>query len=278
MIGTARTNPGKDVSHPGAPERRRSARPPLKTVYDALRVARRRRPDLHRRRRHAEDGQQVQALPGATARRAASGSPSSICPRRSTTTTRASTSRSATSRPSSCWPSEIRNLLADAEANRAYFIAETMGRSAGWLAYGAAIAGEASLVISVEDITGKYETSEEIARSRRRGKNDNPPRHGPRRGRQPHRGHDARPRRGEGKEFGVIVMAEGLAEYLPYTHIEGVPRDEHGHIAISKLNLSRLFAELVAQGIHQADRQEAEDHRPATRLRKPLRPARRPST
>ena len=39
-----------------------------------------------------------------------------------------------------------------------------MGRSAGWLAYGAAIAGEASLVISVEDITGKYETSEEIDR------------------------------------------------------------------------------------------------------------------
>ena len=43
--------------------------------------------------------------------------------------------------------SEIRNLLADAEATRSYFIAETMGRSAGWLAYGAAIAGEASLVI-----------------------------------------------------------------------------------------------------------------------------------
>ena len=31
-----------------------------------------------------------------------------------------------------------------------------MGRSAGWLAYGAAIAGEASLVISVEDIDGSY--------------------------------------------------------------------------------------------------------------------------
>ena len=30
-----------------------------------------------------------------------------------------------------------------------------MGRSAGWLAYGAAIAGEASLVISVEDIIGE---------------------------------------------------------------------------------------------------------------------------
>src|SRR5207249_8235625 len=56
--------------------------------------------------------------------------------------------------------SEIRNLLADAEASRAYFLAETMGRSAGWLAYGAAVAGEASLVISVEDIIGSYRVSE----------------------------------------------------------------------------------------------------------------------
>jgi len=51
----------------------------------------------------------------------------------------------------------------------------------------------------------------------------------------------------EGKEFGVLALAEGLAEFLPQKHIEGVPRDEHGHIAISKLNLSRLFADLVAK-------------------------------
>ena len=48
--------------------------------------------------------------------------------------------------------SEIRNLIYDAEASSSYFLCEVMGRSAGWLAYGAAIAGEASLVISVEDI------------------------------------------------------------------------------------------------------------------------------
>ena len=53
---------------------------------------------------------------------------------------------------------EIRNLLHDAAASRTYFVAETMGRSAGWLAYGAAIAGEASMVISVEDIRGSLET------------------------------------------------------------------------------------------------------------------------
>jgi 6-phosphofructokinase 1 len=56
---------------------------------------------------------------------------------------------------------EVRNLLHDAEANRSYFLVESMGRSAGWLAYGVAIAGEASLVISVEDITGEYRFEEQ---------------------------------------------------------------------------------------------------------------------
>jgi len=46
---------------------------------------------------------------------------------------------------------EIRNLNRDAAAGQAYFLCEAMGRSAGWLAYGAAIAGDACLVLSVED-------------------------------------------------------------------------------------------------------------------------------
>ena len=46
----------------------------------------------------------------------------------------------------------------------------------------------------------------------------------------------------EGKEFGVIVLAEGLAEFLPYEHIEGVPRDEHGHIAITPNSTSADFS------------------------------------
>ena len=141
---------------------------------------------------------------------------------------------------------EIRNLLADAESNRSYYVAETMGRSAGWLAYGAAIAGEASLVISVEDITGKYEASEETTDSTT-GKTTI------------RRVMDLQEvvrrivatvrvrEEAENKEYGVIVIAEGLAEFLPHKHIEGVPRDEHGHIAVSKLNLSRLFSELISK-------------------------------
>jgi len=47
---------------------------------------------------------------------------------------------------------EVRNLLADARSTGAYYVVQVMGRAAGWLAYGAAIAGEASLVLSLEDI------------------------------------------------------------------------------------------------------------------------------
>ena len=141
---------------------------------------------------------------------------------------------------------EIRNLLADADASRAYFITETMGRSAGWLAYGAAIAGEASLVISVEDITGKFRAEEDLV----------DPTTGERR-KRPIMNVDEVVKRivatmrvreeQEGKESGVVVMAEGLAEFLPMNYLQGVARDEHGHIAIAQLNLSRLFSKLVSE-------------------------------
>lgn len=138
---------------------------------------------------------------------------------------------------------EIRNLIQDAEANQAYFLCETMGRSAGWLSYGAAIAGEASLVVSVEDISGEYADVEETV--------------------QPDGTVTQRPvmnmdrvverivktmtaRDAEGKQFGVIVMAEGLAELLPQSYLDGIPRDDHGHISISQISFGRRFAQLVS--------------------------------
>ncbi len=130
---------------------------------------------------------------------------------------------------------EILNLLADAEATRSYYLVETMGRRAGWLSYGAAIAGEASLVISVEDIVNEFRAENEdghpvmnidkvvdwivnimVARDR------------------------------QGKEYGVVVLAEGLAEFLPASQLRNVPRDEHGHISIAQVNLARTFSKLVS--------------------------------
>lgn len=149
---------------------------------------------------------------------------------------------------------EIRNLLYDAEASKAYFLTETMGRSAGWLAYGAAIAGEASLVISVEDIIGSYRTEENSVNpvtkeSERREVMDVD--------RVVGRIVKTMVARDEEKKpFGVIVMAEGLAELLPSTYLEGIPRDDHGHISISHVNLGRMFARLVGDAYKKATTME----------------------
>jgi len=139
---------------------------------------------------------------------------------------------------------EIRNLIYDAEAARSYFLCETMGRSAGWLAYGAAISGEASLVISVEDIHGKYREEETVTDP------SGTTRIKPVMNVEEVVGRIVKTMRAreehEGKPFGVVVLAEGLAEYLPQAQLEGIPRDDHGHISISHIQLGRMFAKLVA--------------------------------
>ena len=100
-------------------------------------------------------------------------------------------------------------------------------------------------MISVEDITGKYRGTEEVV----------DPTTGEKRTRDVMNVEEVVNRlvatmvtreQNEGKEFGVMVMAEGLAEYLPMTYLQGVARDEHGHIAVSQLNLCQLFSKLIS--------------------------------
>ncbi len=146
---------------------------------------------------------------------------------------------------------EIRNLLADAEARRAYFIVESMGRGAGWLAYGAAMAGEASHVMSIEDLDESMLTTEEIDNKVTGQK-------------ELHRimkldmivdriVNLMRFRETEGKEFGVVVLAEGLASLYPLTlpaseetPIE-VEYDPFGHISSSSVDLGKRIAKRVAK-------------------------------
>jgi 6-phosphofructokinase len=139
--------------------------------------------------------------------------------------------------------SEVRNLLADAEAGRMYFLVETMGRSAGWLAYGAAIASEASLVLSVEDLTGDLATEETVT----------DPKTGAANSRKIMNVDKVVniivgvmiARESEGKEFGVVVVAEGLAQFMPAQYLEGVKFDDHGNISLSQTNLARNMTRLV---------------------------------
>ena len=137
---------------------------------------------------------------------------------------------------------EMRNLNYDAAAGQSYFVCEAMGRSAGWLAYGAAIAGEACLVMSVEDVTGplrgQEETTDEAGNKTTRTIMyvdkivDRIVRMMIKREEQ-------------GRPYGVIVVAEGMAEYLPQKYLSGVERDDHGHIAVADVNLGKMLAELI---------------------------------
>ncbi len=136
---------------------------------------------------------------------------------------------------------EIRNLNYDAAASCTYFLCEAMGRSAGWLAYGAAIAGEASMVLSVEDVTGAL--AEEEVVNQETGET--------RKVMALERVIDrmvdmmlARER--DNREYGTIVVAEGMAEYLPAKYLEGVNRDDHGHINISSINLAALMSSMLS--------------------------------
>ncbi len=136
---------------------------------------------------------------------------------------------------------EIRNLNFDAAASRTYFLCEAMGRSAGWLAYGAAIAGEASMVLSVEDIQGELadvevdpatgQTRKVIALEKLIDRMVDMM--------------IARER--DGRPYGTIVIAEGLAEFLPSSALEGVGRDDHGHIHIASIHLASRLGKMLAE-------------------------------
>ncbi|MCY3006992.1 MAG: 6-phosphofructokinase [Planctomycetota bacterium] len=144
---------------------------------------------------------------------------------------------------------EIRNLNRDAAAGQAYFIAEAMGRSAGWLAYGAAIAGDACLVLSVEDIVGPLASSETVQ--------------------DPNGTTQTRKilnmdavlakmvsmmlaREKLGRNYGVIVIAEGLAEFLPLSYIQGVSRDEFGHLAVANVDVGKTIGRYLADAYKKA--------------------------
>lgn len=131
---------------------------------------------------------------------------------------------------------EVENLRADASASASWFIVETMGRKAGWLSYGVAIAGEADLVLAGEDVDESLMSGE-----------------GERRHLDPVRLADrivdtilSRERRDD-KHHGVVVLAEGLAELMPEPLLGDPGRDEHGHISLGKVDLGKLMAGIVSE-------------------------------
>lgn len=242
MIGTARTNPGKSVS---SPEHLKDADrvAPLKRVYEALRSL-----DVDAlisiggddTLKTANKMKMIQDLLPAGEKRM----PVVHLPKTIDNDYMGIDFTFGYFTAVETLASEMRNLNYDAAAGQAYFLCEAMGRSAGWLAYGAAIAGEACMVLSVEDIVGEYRSEETVVEA-----------DGTKR---------VRPvlvvdkmvdkivrmmmtRDKQKRPYGVIVVAEGVAEYLPHKYLEGISRDDHGHISIANVNLGKMLAKLISE-------------------------------
>jgi 6-phosphofructokinase 1 len=54
-------------------------------------------------------------------------------------------------------------------------------------------------------------------------------------------------RRGRGKPYGVVVLAEGLTELLPDSELGGAQRDAYGHISFATFDLARMLSARVSQ-------------------------------
>ncbi len=117
------------------------------------------------------------------------------------------------------------SLKADSESTNSYFLAELMGRKAGWITYSAGLAGEAVMMISTEDIENdvmdmEQVTSDIVDKIIEREKYN--------------------------KYYGVICIAEGLADKLP-EEIKPVEKDKHGNIILSAAEVGRIIRDRVCK-------------------------------
>lgn len=111
------------------------------------------------------------------------------------------------------------NLKADAESTNTYFFVELMGRKAGWITYAAGIAGEAVMMISTEDVEGPELDIDGLAN----GLVDT-----------------IIHRENRGKSYGVICIAEGLADKLPKKY-RPTETDKHGNIIMGTAEVGGIL-------------------------------------
>ncbi|MEM1417782.1 MAG: 6-phosphofructokinase, partial [Myxococcota bacterium] len=126
---------------------------------------------------------------------------------------------------------ELMNLRADAIATGSYFLVETMGRKAGWLAYGVAIAGEANLVVAPEDVDDSLSEKGYLSLDKLASRIVDTM--------------VARDKRG--KHYGTVVLAEGLVGLLSPDDLSAMERDKFGHVSHGGFAIGKMTAERVTE-------------------------------
>lgn len=125
------------------------------------------------------------------------------------------------------------NILEDAKTAQRWFIGIAMGRTAGHLPLGIGKSAAAQVTIIPEDFTdAKVHLStvvDIIAGS-------------------------VIKRLADGKGFGLAVVAEGIIEKIPeedLSAVEGLERDEHGHIRYAEINFGELLKKAVIKRLSE---------------------------
>ncbi|MEE8558615.1 MAG: diphosphate--fructose-6-phosphate 1-phosphotransferase [Myxococcota bacterium] len=136
-----------------------------------------------------------------------------------------------------CGVSIVERIMEDAHTTTRWYLLVAMGRKTGHLALGIGKAASATLTLIPEDFGDaklRLSTIADVIEG------------------------SIIKRRSLGQEHGVVILAEGLAEQLDPTELEGIAdadRDDHGHVRLSELPLGDVLKRTLRdrfaeRGIH----------------------------
>ena len=122
----------------------------------------------------------------------------------------------------------VRNLMQDAATTERWFFVTVMGRHAGHLALGIGGAAGATLTVIAEEFAAPQISLDLLAEVLEGA---------------------IIKRRAHGREHGVALLSEGLAEKLDPQTLGAAERDAYGNVRLAELDLGRLLKERVSASL-----------------------------
>ena len=124
----------------------------------------------------------------------------------------------------------VRNLMQDAATTERWFFVTVMGRRAGHLALGIGGAAGATLTVDAEEFPESKITLDRLADVLEGA---------------------IIKRRMHGRDHGVAILSEGLAEKLDLESLGPVERDQYGNVRLAELDLGRVLKDRVAAHLRE---------------------------
>jgi 6-phosphofructokinase 1 len=122
----------------------------------------------------------------------------------------------------------IRNLMVDSETTERWFFVSVMGRRAGHLALGIGGGAGATLTLIGEEFPGAALSLQMLVDSLEGA---------------------VIKRRAQGRNHGVAILSEGLADKLDPATLGSVERDAYGNVRLSELQLGRVLKDRVTDSL-----------------------------